>query len=167
MTEKYPFSVFQKVRCVEKTQESDEAKELELEISRELGQDLHERFEVNFQEDNEKIVEIRFTLQPTMEQKKREIQQMNENTFLSEKLLNIKDQDDVQRDQWIDDVVGGFFLEDQLDYSHIQDSSFVTRESGSLTKKLSSIEARPILWVVLYFIVLSHVFQLLMDQIFK
>ena len=150
LTEKYPFSSFQKINCVEKIKENDESMELEKEISRELGQDINESFELNFENDQNKIVEVRFTMQPTMDQKKKEIEQLTDNTFLSKNILKAQNEQESYRDQWIDDVVGGYYIEDDLDYSHIQDSSFIGREGGSMTQKLSSIEARPILWMVLF-----------------
>lgn len=145
LTEKYPFSSFQRVMCHPRTTQNAEAHELEIEISRELGQEAQDAVEADFSADDEEIVEIVFTMQPTIEQKAKEARQDQE----AHSVIGLTT-DGQTRDNWIDDVVGGYFFEDQLDYSHIQDGSFVFKENASFSHKLSSIEARPILWMVLF-----------------
>lgn len=149
LTEKYPFSSFQRVICGRRNTPNNEAHELELEISRELGREVHETMDVDFQSQDEDIVEIVFAMQPTIEQKAKE-RRRNQRRNSPDKAATLDEEGESKRDEWIDDVVGGYFFEDQLDYSHIQDSSFVFKENASLTHKLSSIEARPILWMVLF-----------------
>jgi hypothetical protein len=148
LTEKYPFTSFQRVICHTKNAHDEETIELEKEISMELGETLHNNMEMDFGDDG-KTVEVRFTLQPTIEQKEKE-KRSNDESFLTIGVLDDDEQLEGNKDHWIDDVVGGYFLEDELDYSHIQDSSFVFQENSSMTHKLSSIEARPILWMVLF-----------------
>jgi hypothetical protein len=149
LTEKYPFTSFQRVICEKKNSHDDEAEELEREISMELGEKIQSNLEMGFESTDDDLVEIHFNLQPTIEQKEKEDEE-NDYSFLSMGVLSEDDQLEDDKDHWIDDVVGGYFLEEQLDYSHIQDSSFVFQENASMSHKLSSIEARPILWMVLF-----------------
>ena len=148
LTEKYPFTSFQRVICHKKNPHDEETHELETEISMILGEKLHNNLELDFTNDGD-TVEVRFTLEPTIEQKDKEKRQ-NEDILLDLGVLDDDEQLSDHRDHWIDDVVGGYYLEDHLDYSHIQDSSFVFRENSSMSHKLSTIEARPILWMVLF-----------------
>jgi hypothetical protein len=147
LTEKYPMTAFQKVTCEDHKQKKKETLELEKEISRELGID-EEPSTDNKHLISEELEEVIFTLEPTLEQREKE--KMEADMDLSLTFLDGDLDEDGVKDHWIDDVVGGYYLEDQLDFSHIQDGSFAFNEGGSLTQKLSSIEARPILWMVLF-----------------
>lgn len=147
LTETYPVSSFQKVSCRKNRAGNRETLELEREISRELGLDEDERLSKEEADPDlsEEVEEVIFSMQPTVEQKKKE---KLESKIEMDLLTPTADQEEA--DHWIDDVVGGYFIEDQLDFSHIQDNSFAFDQGGSLSQKLSSIEARPILWMVLF-----------------
>ena len=148
LTEKYPITSFQKISCNQNRVENSKTTELEKEISRELGsEEVLKKEVVSSDADIEEVV---FTMQPTNEQKKKEIDEQKIDLKIDDNLLDFGLVNEAEKDYWIDDVVGGYFLEDQLDYSHIQDNSFVFHDNRSFSQKLSSIEARPILWMVLF-----------------
>ena len=157
ITEKYPFSAFQKIDCPNLDKVSPEEKELDKEVSQELNTDAFNKISEDLKTENDSIVLVEFTTQPTIQQMDKDKfgDQKNHPDILGEMDVLFTGEGDqpVNRDsglEWVNDVVGGYYLEETLDYSHLQDNSFVFVEGEHLSKHLTSIEARPTLWMVLF-----------------
>ena len=150
-TETYPFSAFQRINCKNKNKQSEEEIELQKEMSKELGLTFSESSKTDLKKAEEEIIEVLFSLQPTTEEAiiEKKGYYQSENELVDQSL---HERSDEELKSWVDNVVGGYYLEDALDFSNIQANSFVfvEGESEKELEPLSSIEARPVLWMVLF-----------------
>ena len=117
-------------------------------------------------EDNEKSILVKFETQPTERQiyleKQGRLNKINNNIMdLSQKISELEGVDisddsfndsDESYNEWINDVIGGYYIIPYLDQSHIKQNnhSLFGKDSGKSGASLSSFDARPIAWMVFF-----------------
>lgn len=151
-TQSYPASAFQRVDCDTQTELSQDDLEMKKELQEQLGLVQLEKHQIRFklQKEADKRIKIKFNQQPT----ELELKQRSEirKGFNSDKLINDEYLlDNVSVGNWANEVIGGYYVMDHLDYSHIQLNEFPDEleEFEMVTESLSR-EKRPIAWMVLF-----------------
>ena len=149
-TQAYPSTVFQRVDCHNQTQLSEEDLEMKRELAQELG--IQEKSQLNERLITEahKRIKIKFIQQPTELQLKKTMEKRR--GFNKEKLVNNEYLlDNFQIGNWAHEVIGGYYMFDHLDYSHLQINEFHDElDQFEMISESTSRERRPVSWMVLF-----------------